>query len=314
MLVKTIVVAGGTSFIGLNLVRKLAEDGYSVVTFVRPGSPKLSIIKGFSGDIRCIEMGLHDYARLADYLTTCDCYIPFTWSGTKREERNEKYSNTFSEKMIFESIQDVICRTDCRKIILPGSFSEYGSYSVPITEELPSNPENEYGKAKLRLYERARVFCKSMSMQKLNIKLIEARLFSVYGEEASSEKFLNTLVLKMLKNEDIYLTECEQLWSFCNISDVVEALFLLIRRDVESGIFNIVSQDVRPLIEFIREVYTLSDSNSKLFWGEVPYENGNIPHTVGNVDRLRNATAWKERVLFHCGVKKMIKKYKENKE
>lgn len=306
---KTIVVAGGTSFIGLNLVRKLTEYGYSVVAFVRPGSPKLSVIKGFSGDIRCIELGLHDYARLADYLTTCDCYIPFTWSGTKREERDEKYSNTFSEKMIFESIQDVIRRTDCRKIILPGSFSEYGSYSVPITEELPSKPENEYGKAKLRLYEQTQSFCSELKKMGRKIDLLEARMFTVYGNEDSEEKFINGLVLKLLNNATVSLTACVQMWNFCHVDDVVRAFVLLLNENITDGIYNIASLDSRPLRLFVEEIFKLSSSKSQLFLGDVAYPNGLIPNTICNVNKLQMETGWYETVPFEVGIKSMISYY-----
>ena len=59
---------------------------------------------------------------------------------------------------------------------------------------------------KYRLYEDALKICKEKDAE-----LVELRLFYVYGDDDSEEKFFNYCISKMIRNRDINVSSCRQM-------------------------------------------------------------------------------------------------------
>ncbi len=297
---KKLVIAGGTSFIARNLIKELSLENYEITSLVR----KRTHLQEREG-VNYISLSMQDYNTIDKYISKCDCYIPFTWNGTKRAERNNRQKNEESYRCILDSIQILIEKCGCTKIILPGSFLEYKNQHVPIDEETICDSELEYGRYKYKLYEEAYKLC-----VRKGVKLVETRLFGVYGEEDNEEKMLNQIMKRMLRNEDIRLTRGEQIWNFLYISDVVNVFRELIEKDVESGCYNIASNEHRTLKSYIEEMKKIMESKSNLVFGAVSYGTDVIPHMICITDKIREAIDWAPEVTFSEGIKRMQYYYK----
>lgn len=301
---KNLVIAGGTSFIAGNLIKGLDLESYEITSLVRTKIP----MQAETGKIRYIPLKMEEYGNIDKYISMCDCYIPFTWDGTKREDRNNRQKNEESYRCILNSIRIMIEKCGCSKIILPGTFSEYKNFHVPIDEETICDNELEYGKYKHKLYEEAYELC----MQR-GVKLVEARLFSIYGEGDSEEKMINQILTKMLGNEEILLSLGEQIWDFLYISDVISAFRKLIEKDVEAGCYNIATNEHRTLRSYIEEMKEVTGSKSNLVFGAVPYGTDVIPHVICVTDKIRKEIDWMPEVAFSEGIKRMQHYYQENR-
>ncbi|NBJ92503.1 NAD-dependent epimerase/dehydratase family protein [Parablautia muri] len=298
---KNLVIAGGTSFIARNLMKELDLERYEITSFVRE-----KVSSQEKGEIRYIPLKMEEYNNIANYISKCDCYIPFTWNGTKRRDRNNRRKNEESYQHILSSIRIMIEKCGCSKVLLPGTFSEYKNLYVPINESTACDSNSEYGKFKHKLYEDAYEMCMIKG-----VKLIEVRLFSIYGEDDSVEKMLNQILIKMLKNEEIFLTLGEQIWDFLYVSDVVSAFRKLIDADVESGCYNVATNEHRTLKSYIEEMKAVTESTSKLHFGAIPYETDAIPHMICVTDKISKAIDWKPEIEFSDGIKKMQHYYQE---
>ena len=106
----------------------------------------------------------------------------------------------------------------------------------------------------------------------------------------------------MFENKPCELTECIQLWDFLYIDDAIDGLIKLIENDVSDGIYNFGSGYSAPLKEFIPEIKKITNSNSELRYGTIPYPSTGIVNVNPDVNKLINC-GWEPKVLFADGVK-----------
>lgn len=301
---KNIVITGANSFIARHIIRQLEHQKYNIVGVVK----KVPETKPSFQKVQYIEMDMEEYHNIDKYIGKCDCYLPFAWCGTKREYRNDEKINEKSYRCIFKSIQIMVERCGCSKVILPGTFSEYKNKHVPIDEYTPCDPELAYGRYKYQLYQEALQFCREK-----NAVLAEARLFSVYGPDDSDDKMINSMIQKMMKNEEISLTKAEQIWDFIHVDDVAAAFIKLMETEVESGCYNVATEEHRSLRSYIEDMKAITGSKSELKYGAISYGMEGIPHVICKTDKILHTIDWKPQISFYDGIKEMVQYYQGGK-
>lgn len=298
---KRVVISGGGSFIARHFVKKLDINKYDIVLVMRNIPEEKLQIEG----IRYIALDMEEYREFDRYIDRCDYYLPFTWAGTRREDRNNQEINEKSYCCILASIKTLIEKCGCTKVIIPGTFSEYKNEYVPINETTVSKPELAYGKYKYQLYQDVSALCKENG-----ISYIEARLFSVYGPDDGESKMINSILKKMIKNEKIAVTKSEHIWDFIHVDDVAEAFLKLMESEVESGCYNVATMDHRTLKSYFEEMKKLAGSSSRLLYGAIPYEDDQIPHVICDTRKILRSVNWKPRISFEKGIQEMIRSHK----
>ena len=202
------------------------------------------------------------------------------------------------------SLLPELAKLGCHMIMTAGSQAEYGPlYSEQAqSEEAPTCPNTEYGKSKLRFYHMAHAFCQGQG-----IRLIEPRIFSVYGPNDDENTLIMSLLRLMLRNEPCHMTACVQMWDYVFIDDVVTGLVKLLTEDHPGGVYNFGSGDCRPLKEYVEEIYRITGgSRSALHYGAVPYPVTGMVNIHPNVSKLRS-TGWTPAVTFAEGIRQILK-------
>ena len=297
---KNILISGASSFIARHLIKLIDKEKYNVTAVVR----KCTEEQQRSDEIKYIELDMEGYKNLDKYADACDIYLPFSWNGAQRECRNNEAANRDSFVYIMDSIRCVVEKLGCSKVILPGSLLEYKNQHELIDENTPCEPVAAYGKYKHELYKEAYRFCGQMG-----ISLIEVRLFSVYGYDDSDVKMINSVMKKLLKNERVSMTKAEQIWGFIHVDDVAGAFVKLIETDVESGCYNLASNEHRPLKDYIEDMKRITGSKSELGFGDIPYSSNEVPHVICNMDKIQNSINWTPEISFDNGIKEMMQHY-----
>lgn len=176
---ESILVLGGTSFIGINLIQRLVALGYEVIATYRPNSAKIEYLYSkFKNKIKYIELDICDmksYIGNLDNIKKCDYLYLASWEGTNKRE--DVSVNTRSANGLLQCLQYVLDKFECRKVIQLGTQAEYGCLSGVVTEETVCKPVTAYGKEKLRFYNMADLLCKQK-----NVNFIEYRIHSVFGK------------------------------------------------------------------------------------------------------------------------------------
>lgn len=301
---KNIVVSGATSFIGINLINVLLSDEKNhVFAVVRPNSTNKNKLKPHK-NLTVLEVSLQDIENLPSHIyESVDVFYHLAWEGTRASAREDKLlqENNYQCSMKAVKVASIL---GCKSFVGIGSQAEYGKCIGRITEDYKAAPLTEYGMAKLRTCEDGKKLA-----DRLGVKFIWARIFSVYGKGDFEGTLIMSAISKMIKNEKIPLTECTQSWDFIHVLDAANALLLL--GSAPSGVYNIASGISRPLKDFVYEMLRLTNSNSVLEFGAVPYNTEGVVSFEPVVDKLIAAVGWSPEISFTQGVTEIIEIMKQ---
>lgn len=297
-----ILIVGATSMIGATLAERLLHQEHQAIAVIRPKSSKRQKIKKLpmTESILC---SMEDYGTLSERIKgKVDAAVLLAWNGIRGQARMDAAIQQQNETCYAQLLPELE-KLGCHTIMTAGSQAEYGPwYSEQAqSEEAPTCPNTEYGKSKLRFYHMAHAFC-----QGRGIRLIEPRLFSVYGPNDDENTLVMSLLRLMLKNEPCHMTACVQMWDYVYIDDVVTGLVKLLTEDHPGGVYNFGSGDCRPLKEYVEEIYRITGSRSALHYGAVPYPVTGMVNIHPNVSKLRS-TGWTPAVTFAEGIRQILK-------
>lgn len=268
---QTYVLTGATSFIGSQLVRHLLGKGHRVIAVCR-NHPRAVSKLGSHPALQIVEAQLADYGQLYTLIPRADVFIHLAWSGTGHDGRNAEDIQHANIRHALDALQSA-AKMGCQLFADAGSQAEYGTQLGIISEQTPCHPFSAYGKAKLEAYRQ----CCSQA-QTLGLKYLHLRIFSLFGVGDHPWTLVMTCVGRMLRHEAIDLSPCTQLWNFLNVSDAAEQVsrlcaYALSHPDFRQEVFNIASDDVRPLREFVEEMKVLCRSRSPLRYGVIQPAN-----------------------------------------
>ena len=156
MAMGTILVSGGTGFIGSHTCVELIESGYDVAVFDNLSNSKtesLARIEQVTGTKpRFYEADMLDRAALEDIFEREQVDAVIHFAGLKAVGESvakpwEYYHNNICGTLC---LVDVMRRHGCKTIVFSSSATVYGDPAfVPITEDCPlGTPTNPYGKTK----------------------------------------------------------------------------------------------------------------------------------------------------------------------
>ncbi|MBE6023221.1 MAG: NAD-dependent epimerase/dehydratase family protein [Cellulosilyticum sp.] len=297
-----IVITGGTSFIGSYIIKEYLKNGNKVTAIIRPNSKNISRLPK-DELLHIIQLDMNEINKLKDIIQKeqYDLFYHLAWEGIRGNDRDNKGLQQTNYDNTVEAMK-VAIELGCKAFIGSGSQAEYGKCVGKIDEQSATAPDTEYGKAKLKAYH---------SLEELagknGIRLVWARIFSVYGVYDYEKTLIMTALTKMLNNEPIKLTACTQKWDYIYVEDVARIMYLLGIMHSAEGIYNIASGNSKPLKDFIIKMKEILKSESELMFGVIPYGNNGCVSFEPVVERLKEDLDWKCQVEFSEGIRKVLK-------
>ena len=294
---KRILITGGTGFIGRNVVNQLIEKGYEVHSLVFP--PFVSEQDGLFQ----YEMNLMDTKAVEDFLKEHKFknLIHLAWyvgKGCQTSPVNLDWVNVSLN--LLKSFQE----NGGKKVLFTGSVSEYDYRYGYMTEDLtPLNNEYLYGKSKAALYNMAKDFCAS---NELDFKW--ARLFNVYGPNERDARLMPSVIISMLKGEDVKVSTCTKYQDYLHVEDIANGIVALFESDIR-GAVNICSGEPIKLRAIVEKIAELTEFKGKILWGAIPtyFEE---PLVVGNNLKLKNEVGFLPKYSLEDGLKQTINWWK----
>ena len=154
----SILVTGGTGFIGSHTVIELLKKGEEIVivdNFVNSKPEMVDKIKEISGkEFKFYEVDILDKEKLEKVFkeNKIDSVIHFAALkavGESVQKPIEYYHNNITGTLV---LLDVMKKYECKKIVFSSSATVYGSpKTVPIKEDFPLSTTNPYGSTKLMI-------------------------------------------------------------------------------------------------------------------------------------------------------------------
>lgn len=154
----SILVTGGTGYIGSHTVIELLKNGEEIVVVDNLSNSKIEMvdkIKKLSGkDFKFYQVDLLDRENLEKVFQENDIKEVIHFAGLKAvgescEKPIEYYHNNITGTLI---LVDLMRKYDCKKIVFSSSATVYGDpATVPIKEDFPLSTTNPYGSTKLMI-------------------------------------------------------------------------------------------------------------------------------------------------------------------
>ncbi len=290
--------------IGIALCQYLSSfDGHLVYAVCREDSNGLKRLP-VNANIKVVYSDLKYIDDIAKVIDRADVFINLAWTNTDQKGRNSAILQGLNVDYAKEAIR-VAALKGCKLFVEAGSQAEYGFVEDLITEETPCNPELEYGKAKLRVFNEGSLLCESVGLKYLHL-----RIFSTFGENDRPWTLIMSAIDKMLKNEDLELSSCKQNWNYLYVTDCAKQIFLLCqylfnKSEFKLGVYHIASKDTRSLKNYMEEMKSVLKSSSVLHYGSiVPAKQVSLNPSV---TKTENAIRFTNEISFADAIKLIVR-------
>lgn len=257
------VVSGASGFLGVHLVKELLRRGWTVFGVIRPNSPNASRLPKHE-NFCAINLDIADISQISSFVGHCDGFFHLAWEGIRGAARNNRDIQQNNLRNSITALK-AAAEMNCEFFMTSGSQAELGVNSSDESESAICAPTCEYGRAKAEFLEISQNFTAENG-----IRLIWARIFSLYGRYDFDGSLINVALRKMSNNQPVSLTPCTQMWNFMNVRDAAEAIAEIALRGF-CGIANIADITSNPLCEYIMKMREILHSKSELKFGEIPF-------------------------------------------
>lgn len=267
-----IAVTGASGFIGRHVLAALLRHDVEIIAVTRDAAR----LDGLSDAVHIVEM---DIAR-----PTLNCYeqmccpgtlIHLAWDGLPNYKSLHHFETELPRQYHFLK---TMIEAGLSSLLVTGTCFEYGMQSGPLSEDMPTKPDNPYGYAKDALRQQL-AFLKSAKP----FNLTWARLFYMYGEGQPSTSLYPKLKEAVLREDKVFnMSGGEQLRDYLPVEEVARQIVHLAMAQRDIGAINICSGEpvsVRKLVEqWLLEnnwgielnlgYYPYPDYEPMAFWGD----------------------------------------------
>lgn len=305
-MIENIVVTGATSMIGASIVESfLKTDIKNIYAVVREGCTKLDHIPS-DGRVHVITCGMSDYKNLAQMIPEkCDVFYNIAWDGTGQTRNNSIQGQANNIVYSLDALH-AAHELGCTKFVGAGSQAEYGLCDVDkIGPDTPVNPVQSYGVTK---YATGKLL--KMEADKLEMKLIWVRIFSVFGKYERDNTMISGAIDKLLRRERPSFTEGIQLWDFLYSEDAGDAFRAMGEKTTESRVYCLGNGEARQLREYILALRDAIDPALEVGFGDIPYKTNSIMNLCADISLLTEDTGWKPAYSFEDAIRLTVEHYR----
>jgi UDP-glucose 4-epimerase len=294
----TVLVAGGSGFIGSYIVKKLNENGISVTILDQKelNNNYGSFVKADINDLDVLSKVMTN-----NNLTAVVHLVGFPNVGDCEKDPLMSFKlNTLSTQNVVEAMR----KTDVEKIVFASSASVYGYYvKGKVDEKAMPRPDTMYGLHKLF----SEQIIKSYGV-KYGIKYVILRLFNVYGGDPTSRSDVVSLFIKQVLNRrPLVLMGAKKFRDFIHVEDVAQAFLMSCDTKIENKVLNIGS-GIKTTLERLANIFKNVVPDVQIIKKDAPDDGTGI---FADITLARRLLAFNPRNPIE-GLRKHIQQYTAN--
>jgi nucleoside-diphosphate-sugar epimerase len=262
-----ILVTGGTGFIGRYVLQKLCDSSNTIIATKRSDS---IIPSNLSKEINWIDTALDCIGT--NIFNGVDVLIHMASVGVSPKIASYEELVYWNVTSLFKLI-DQAKRANVRRIVITGSFAEYGlsanhfEFLLPQAALLPLSP---YAASKAA----GCMLATSYALES-KIEMCYLRIFSAYGEGQYLGNFWPALKAAAINGKNFQMTLGEQIRDFIPVEAVArEIIHSAIRGDLTPGIpliKNVASGSPVSMRDFAEKWWLHFQAKGRLLIGTIPY-------------------------------------------
>ena len=297
---RTVLVTGCFGYIGKKLVSLLLNNKIKVIgsdiKYENLFCSDNFIFAKFDSNDEYIE-------ELKKY--NIDTVYHLAWVGVSSIDKND-YTKQFLNITITYFVLELSRKLKIKKIIIPGSISEFSKCNCPVTGNENDSPSDLYAATKVAIRKISYQFC-----EKNNIDLNWLLITSVYGNGRNDANLLTYTINNFIDNKKVLTTSLKQKWDYIYIDDLINAMFLIGEKGKQFLIYPIGSGIVHELSYYINFIADFMQKQSLLHIGAVPYKNNFIDNSIVDITELKKL-GYSISNSFEENIKKVIIEYEKN--
>ena len=293
---KSILIAGGTGFIGFHLAKKCLSLNWSVTSLSTNKPKKNRKLKKVNYKICDVSNYNQINKKIKpdyDYVVNLAGYVDHT----------NKPKTMKSHYIGCKNLSNFFLNSKIKKFVQIGSCIEYGKIESP-QKEIKQNKKtfSIYGKAKLL----STIFLQNF-YKKYNFPVTILRLYLVYGPFQDTNRVIPVTIINALKNKSFNCSNGQQLRDFTYIDDIISAIIKTLKNLKSSGeIINIGSGKPIAIKKVIIKICGLLNSGKPLF-GKIDLRKDEMMKLYPNINKAKKILRWNSRTPLEVGLRKTIK-------
>lgn len=297
------IVIGANGFIGYQLTKYLMTQGCEVIALVPLGF-KYEHVKALP--VQSQEFTFDNLHRVVfPSCVNADVAYNMVWVGVDAQDRNN--AELQASNLLYNiRVVDFVSNHFIRKIVVPGSASQFACSQRVIDGTGEYAPSDLYAATKNSVYEYLKLLCTQKQ-----IGLIWTLITSIYGPGRDDNNIISYAIKSLLKGERPSFTGLEQQWDYLYVEDLMKALYLLGINGKGGMIYSVGSGDHREMREYVEIIRDNINSKLPLGIGDKPYKNEVIDNQIMDISALEKDTGFKADYRFEDGIKIVINDFKK---
>ena len=295
----TLLVLGGTGFIGKNFVKKAVDRGYDVSIISLHVPNFTEAIEG----VKYYQVNICNYKELEKKLPINKYEFVVNLAGYGD---HSGYLDGGKEVIDshYNGVVNIINFIDwsiLKNFIQIGSSDEYGECPAPQNEMMREQPISPYSFAKLSINHFLQMLGRTEKFPSVIL-----RLFLVYGPGQVNNMFIPKIINGCLNNEKFDTSHGDQLRDFCHIDDIVNGIFCaLLSRNLFGEIINLASGKPVKIKYVINLIQNLAAGGIPQY-GKVPYRTNENMALYADITKSQKILSWIPRINLEDGIEDLI--------
>ena len=299
---KTAVITGASGFIGKALTKKLLELGVEVFAVVRDKNNLIDLKSNF---LNIIELDMKDYNKIHLYVKEqVDNIFYLSWSGGISNKSFKDIELQMPNLVYFVDFCINIRNNKLtKKLIFIGSDRKAKFHN------------NKYEDIVDCVYGKVKESCETIGKNILfdsDILFNSVAFSNVFGVGDYSLRSTNTILRKLLKNENIDLIDANTLYDWLYIDDAIKAILCVANEGKAYKSYYAGNKEIRTFANIIDSAKKALNSSSNLFYGRYK-EEYSVNYDYLKYKDIYMDTSFNVSTDFCDNIKKTAKWIQENK-
>jgi nucleoside-diphosphate-sugar epimerase len=303
------LVTGGAGFIGSHLAAYLAALGHEVRILDNFSTGHRSNVVDLSDNVEVVEGDITSYERVHHAVEGCEGV--FHCAALPSVPRSVQDPLTSHATNATGTLNLLLCARDAgvRRVVLASSSSVYGSnQALPKREDMTPAPISPYAVGKLA----GEGYCRSFT-EVYGLETVALRYFNVFGPRQDPRSQYSAAIPRFISallrgRQPVVFGDGEQSRDFTYVQNVVDAtVSAMDALGVAGQVFNVAFGAQVKVTELLAELGTVLDLEVSPDY--VAPRPGDIPHSVADCSRARDALGYEPRIGLAEGLRLTVEHY-----